>query len=768
MISNDAFAGAFGGGPTDDMARLARNAARAGFAVVPIEPGGKAPICPLTTRQAHIADLDAQAAGGRRHPCGINHATTDPALAGRWFARLAKERPGLNIGVEAGRSRMILVDADDAEAVTAWEDIYRKNDGTWGATATVLTPGRQLADGTWAHKDGAHYWYTLPEDVELDTMTGSMQLSGGVSVSWRDRQALVPPSERAEGPYRLVGKVDPAPAWLINMILAYDAEQEQQRAAKVEKIAGQGDDDIETWSADTEWPALLKPVGWTYTGTLDSCGDQCEIWTRPGEAGSAKSATAHDVGCTVTDWSTGWGPIHIWSDVAKEELGSSHLSKLQFYARTQHDGDTGAAMAAAGIRSSASKAVSDELDAMLAEFWQDPGRAREPESEPSPPTTSSSPDGGTPAGSKRGRFDGLFADLQAIADGTAEPGPTPAILTRTDGAALFYPRTLNGLFGEPEGGKTWVALAGVAEVINRGGSAAYLDVDGNGAASLVERIELLGGDWRAAVAQRRLVVADRVEDKATLLLFVEAMVIAKPDLVIIDALGDALPLYGAKTDSNDEVTEFLNQLARMAYAGTAVVTIDHVAKNGEERRYAIGAQAKKARMDGAYMTVSPKDGFARGRGGSAYINKAKDRHGHVAEFSSPRPNELWGTFLLEQDGGWAILPPAESQAEVTAGEHEGEAVDRAMVLVSAYLERLAKDAEELGSDDLAVVSAQAIRDAKIGVASARVQPTLNRLQDGGFVAKVARGRYPAWRTVKPYESLESSMAAGDSPAGEGQ
>lgn len=752
MISNDAFAGAFGGGPTQDMAKIAQYAAKAGFAVLPIEPMGKVVLCTLTARAARMADLEAQHLGLRRHPCGFNHAITDEAEAKRVFTRLAKERPGLNIAVEAGRSRMILVDADTLDSVEAWS-IHWQRQQSDTPTPTVLTPGLQLPDGTWAHKDGAHFWYPLPEGVDLGTLgPGSMQLEGGISISWRDRYALVPPSVRAEGPYRLVGQVAEAPEWLLDMVMDYTEAQVAQRAAKTAKVAASGPDDIESWSAATAWADLLLDAGWHSGYGYDTCGPACEIWTRPGDAGSAKSATAHEPGCTATNTDTGWGPIHIWSDVAKEDLGSSHLSKLQFYARTQFDGDVVAAMAAAGLSPSTDQAVSSELEAVLDAFWLSPQRSREPESEPSPVVTSTPAPG---SGSKR-KFAGLFADLRAIAAGTAEPGPVPAILSRTDDVALFYPRTLNGLFGEPEGGKTWVALAAVAEVINRGGSAAYLDVDGNGAASICSRLGLLGADWHAAVHSSRLVVSDRIEDKATLELFVEAMVLVHPDLVVIDALGDALPLFGAKTESNDEVTVFLNVLAKIAYAGSAVVTIDHVTKNQDTRGgYAIGAQSKKARMDGAYMTVSAKDGFARGRGGSCYINKAKDRHGHVAAQSTPRPAELWGTFYLEADGGWAITPPGpDSQAEVASGEHEAEQMDRAMVLVSGHLTRLAGDAAELGTDELAITSAQAIRESQIGVRAALVQRALDRLREAGCVEKVARGRYPAWRSVKPYEALE--------------
>ena len=90
----------FGGSrENSDLVSIARGACREGFAVIPIEPGGKKAICTLTDRQRRAADTmaanAAREAGRRhwehaRHDCGLSHAVTDPKDADRIFRRLVE------------------------------------------------------------------------------------------------------------------------------------------------------------------------------------------------------------------------------------------------------------------------------------------------------------------------------------------------------------------------------------------------------------------------------------------------------------------------------------------------------------------------------------------------------------------------------------------------------------------------------------------------------------------------------------------------------
>jgi hypothetical protein len=698
--------------------------------------------------------------GLRKHACGINHAITDDATAGkRVFARMLKERPGLNIGVEAGRSGLVLADADDQAAVDAWH--IRWLDSQGGAPApTVLTPGRQLPDGTWAHKDGAHFWYRLTEDQLADLPTsgpGSMQLPGGVSLSWRDRQALVPPSVRDEGPYRLVGKVEDCPEWLFDMIVDHIIETVERKTTQQEKLAAGGPDDIEGWSARTPWHDLLTAAGWTSTLAYDSCGPVCSIWTRPGEAGSAKSATAHEPGCTETGTETGWGPLHVWSDIAAAELGSRHLSKLQFYAATQHDHDVRAAMAALGLASNVVRAEEAELTRELEEWWADPRRseqqsARESETEPSPATPAS-------GGSGSEFFRGGRYDLAAYFAGTEPETPKPSILHRSDGESLLYRGTINQLIGEAEGGKTWVALAALAEVLVTGGKGAYVDIDGNGVPSLVSRLAQLGADVREAVDEDRFAIFTPTDPEQ----FTDMVTIvtrSRVDLVVVDSFGEAMPIYALSTNDNDEVTAFMRErLVPMADSGAAVLVIDHVVKNAEARGgHGIGAQAKKRRTDGAYVEVVISDVFSFRLGGRARLFIRKDRHAGLNNATSR--DRYWGSFVLEAEGrGYRIESAAPASPSDSVNE-VSETIQRHMVSVSRYLHGLLGLAVEAGDLDPAAASARSarqLREANLGVRAADMTATLNRLLEAGAVGRTLVSGHEKWHSVSLWTDLEDEV-----------
>jgi hypothetical protein len=369
LINHDVFLACFGITPADDddhLIEVTRRATKHGFAIVPIMPGRKEPICTLTVRQAKAADKKAreaaQEAGKRhweraQHNCGIHHAITDPNAATRIIRRLVSDRGRINLGIEIGLSRMVLVDLDTAEQVEAFYHDWASETGedTSKMTPTVRTPGaiREDAGGTpqWVHKDGGHVWFAVPEDVDLSTLPGpgTFKAESGWVVFWKDRQALVPPSVRPEGVYHIVGQVELCPEWLLDRIqMAAHSFQErkQQQAARVLH----NNDPIDQWAASIDWSEILDPDGWIFTGVPDRCG--CPQWTRPGNPAHNKSATAHELGCTrFGTEDRGHGPLHLWTDDPPEFLqdAGKTLTKLQYVAWRDHAGNTAAAMTALGL-----------------------------------------------------------------------------------------------------------------------------------------------------------------------------------------------------------------------------------------------------------------------------------------------------------------------------------------------------------------------------------------------------------------------------------
>lgn len=368
MISESPFAAVFGAavpGGEDSLVHVARYAIRMGYAVVPCLPGTKKPLCTLPSTAVKKADVAAQeearAAGRRRwelvrHTCGVHHAMTDEKESDRVIRRLVKqyEPNPINIGIELGRSRVIVVDVDTDSERLGFEASWREATDGAMPPMTVLSPGVQDGPGgEWLHKNGGHYWFTLPDGWELPASDGAMKDESGWIAMWANRQVLVPPSIRREGPYQLVGDPTPAPVWLLKRILDHLDERLQrataQEARRQERSESDSEAHIDGWSTATSWASLLEADGWYATTLPDNCG--CEIWTAPGVHASPKSATAHDIGCALYDDSPGHAPLHVWTDNPPEFLVGENktLTKIQYVALRDHGGNMPAACRAEGI-----------------------------------------------------------------------------------------------------------------------------------------------------------------------------------------------------------------------------------------------------------------------------------------------------------------------------------------------------------------------------------------------------------------------------------
>lgn len=240
----------------------------------------------------------------------------------------------------------------------------------------------------------------------------------------------------------------------------------------------------------------------------------------------------------------------------------------------------------------------------------------------------------------------LHTDLTGLlANGIPEADP-PTICRRQDGHALFYPGRVNGLYGDPESAKTWIAQQGVVETISTGGRATIIDVDHNGAAVTTARLLGLGAHPEH-IADPDLFRYYQPDDRDELLATITQATTWAPHIAVLDSLGELLPMYGASSVDNDEITAALRHLATpLASAGAAVITIDHLPKNADARTsgYAIGGTAKKRAMDGALIHVDTKTPAAPGKTGRMVLRIEKDRPGRLREVS---PGKYAGTFVLD-------------------------------------------------------------------------------------------------------------------------
>jgi hypothetical protein len=92
----------------------------------------------------------------------------------------------------------------------------------------------------------------------------------------------------------------------------------------------------------------------------------------------------------------------------------------------------------------------------------------------------------------------------------------------------------------------------VASVLNDGGTATIIDLDHNGAPALIGNLIKLGVDPEILQDPRRLRLSEP-GDRLDLVEVVQDQVVVKPDVVILDSLGEILPLFRA--NSSDEFIE---------------------------------------------------------------------------------------------------------------------------------------------------------------------------------------------------------------------
>jgi hypothetical protein len=206
----------------------------------------------------------------------------------------------------------------------------------------------------------------------------------------------------------------------------------------------------------------------------------------------------------------------------------------------------------------------------------------------------------------------------------------PSMLRRNDGVALIYRGRIHSLYGEPEGLKTWVALEACRQELTAGNNVVYIDFE-DSVRGIISRLRALGiSDEVIATRFVYIRPAERLtpEDWDEL-----TDILTKSALVVMDGFTEAMVLEGLNLLDNSDVATFYEKQPRpAARLGPAVLINDHVGRNKETRgRFAIGAQAKLAGIDGAAYSITVIKPFGRGKTGQADIRLAKDRLGFVSE-----------------------------------------------------------------------------------------------------------------------------------------
>src|SRR6185369_7520932 len=208
----------------------------------------------------------------------------------------------------------------------------------------------------------------------------------------------------------------------------------------------------------------------------------------------------------------------------------------------------------------------------------------------------------------------------------------PVMLARTDGTNLLYLGRVHSLAGEPEAGKTWVALVGVVQALHDGQHVIYLDFEDT-PEGIVNRLLALGAHPQQISAQLHYVRPDRAIDGPARAGLTKLITDHPVTLCVIDGVTEAMTLHGLDPYNNPDAARFYEALPRPLVRlpnSPAVLLIDHVPKDEDRpKRYAIGAQHKLAGLDGAAYVVDIVRPFAPDQPGISRIRVAKDRPGQV-------------------------------------------------------------------------------------------------------------------------------------------
>lgn len=741
-------------------AKVAKALIREGLAVVIIEPNGKKAVCTLNSRDKKKADQEAQdkarEAGSPnwdkvRHDCGIKHAITDEKMLMRTRIRTLLSQ-GANLAVAPGMStrRVIIVDVDTAEEKRAFLEDWStgEDDGKGYAYEALDFPLTVTSPGTmnttvdqhpvWVHKNGGHYWFDLPEDIELPESPGKLtwcrchgvsQPKGGCRNAWTayygSGYVLVPPSFRPEGAYRLTGGLHVAGAWLTDLIREARTSTRAENGSGALSALDLADDPIDVWSAEHSWYEILTGDGFT-PFEHDSCG--CPTFTRPVMTGETvpahgKSVTAHEFGCAKYDTSKGHGPLRIWTDA----LGSGTMSKLSYMARFHHEGDTGAAMRELGI--SAESGDGDELFSLgkipKGGAPSENGAARDQASD------EDSEDRFAPI-----NWDDLFSEDPTKAD------HLPAqLLERGQQIALI---------GDGKSGKSLLIAEWCIKAI-QGASfltdnqtepivILYLDAE-NSKRDLIMRVKSLGGT--ADMLRGTLIYLSfppfkplDSDDGARQVL--ELVVKYTPDVVILDTVSRFIK--GKENDSDTWLALYRLLHRRLKAHDIACIRLDHFGKDAEKGGR--GSSAKSHDVDHVWELVNEEDD-ARQKGNATEVTtllKLKRTHTRTG---------LGADFLrikrtgLKTDDEWL---PGETKHEM-ADAFDGGFGDIAEP-VQRPVRIMAQVAELLGRIDNGMPLRQ-IRSI-VGGNKDVVDYAIECLVSEGYVSRETIGRANVHKLLKPF------------------
>lgn len=574
---------------------------------------------------------------GRKNPAtehGFKDATTDPEQIRAWWSA----HPDWNVAIATGGPAADVLDIDVEPGANGF-----------GALSELQAAG--LIDGHGpiirTRSGGLHIYFAGTDQRSSDARDNSpvdFKAAGGY--------VLAPPSwveADDRGPAGRYEFITDTPAtgtldWRIVKDTLVPPPPFTQPVREQQALTGDRQLAGNDYAARTTWEDILTPHGWRQVRQIGNV----RYWCRPGKTGRGTSASTRDD-----------GGLWVWSTSTAFESDRLY-SKFGAYTMLAGFGEDYAA-AAAQLR-------------------------RDGYGEQPPAITFTQPVPDAPGGQEDvpERTSWYPRDLGPVLDGDESGDPKPVYLIRDDGAPLIYRGKINALIGESESGKTWIALAAAAQAMAAGLLVAYLDFE-DAPAGITGRLSALGATRAQLEKLFRYIAPD---EPLTPLAGIDlaAVLAERPALAVVDGVNAAMSLLGLNLKDNKDVTDFSQRLLRpLKRSGAAVLTVDHVTKNKDDRgSYAIGAQAKRADIDGVSFIVEAIKKFGRGGTGELRLTVSKDRPGHVRAISAGA--EYAGTARLVSHDDGSITVSINSPDLRPASEKPPWRPTGFMQRISEYLE----------------------------------------------------------------------------------
>ena len=260
---------------------------------------------------------------------------------------------------------------------------------------------------------------------------------------------------------------------------------------------------------------------------------------------------------------------------------------------------------------------------------------------------------------------------------------------------LFYRARINSVQGASGDGKSWAALAGIVERIQRDEVAALIDWEDN-PDGIASRLLALGLTPRqiARVDYRNPATGIGSQWARSALAGMERR---GPSIVVLDSVGEAMAASGVDGNADGEVAAWMARVKAISRweCRPAVVLVDHIPKDPDSRSPgAIGSQRKLAAVTGASYRSTQVVAFSRTKAGKLKLTVEKDRLGNRAKGSvaamlhftpmgdgklsievrkseaqeaADAGTKFRPTYLMERVSRWLELYPGSSGRDVAAG-----------------------------------------------------------------------------------------------------